>query len=155
MRVDAFPAAGTKVQASDFVVTVGGQSGNAAIAMARLGARTAYAGALGDMSDAIAGQVIAAMQREGIDCGGAVRVAGAVTSVSLIMIDRSGEKIIATRRGGGLTDAVPVDAAGLVARVDAVLLDNRYQIVSPKSSRRSSRLRSGAAFRACWIWTRK
>ena len=126
MRVDAFPAAGTKVQASDFVTTIGGQAGNAAVAVARLGARTFYAGALGDVSDAAASQVIDALMREGIDCNGAVRVAGAMTSVSLIMIDRAGEKIIATRRGGGLSEAVPADAVGLVAQADAVLLDNRY-----------------------------
>ena len=126
MRVEAFPAAGTKVQASDFVITIGGQAGNAAVAVARLGARAFYAGALGDVSDAAASQVIDALMREGIDCSGAVRVAGAMTSVSLIMIDRTGEKIIATRSGGGLREAVPVDAAPLVARCDAVLLDNRY-----------------------------
>lgn len=126
MRVEAFPAAGVKVQASDFITTIGGQAGNAAVAVARLGARTLYAGALGDVSDAVANQVIAALEREAIDCSGAVRVAGAMTSVSLIMIDHTGEKIIATRRGAGLSEAVPRDAAGLVAQVDAVLLDNRY-----------------------------
>jgi sugar/nucleoside kinase (ribokinase family) len=126
MRVDAFPAPGTKAQASDFIVTVGGQSGNAAIAVARLGARTHYAGALGDVNDAIANAVLVALEREGIDCAGAVRVPDAMTSVSLIMIDKAGEKLIASRRGEGLAQAVPHDARALVASVDAVLLDNRY-----------------------------
>ncbi len=126
MRVETFPAAGTKVQASDFITTVGGQAGNAAVAVARLGARTSYAGPLGDEADGVAGQVIATLEREGIDCSGAMRVAGAMTSVSLIMIDHTGEKIIATRRGGGLSEAMPRDAAGLVVQADAVLLDNRY-----------------------------
>ena len=102
MRVDAFSAPGTKAQASDFIITVGGQSGNAAIAVARLGARTHYAGALGDKDDAIANAVLAALEREGIDCSGAVRLPGAMTSVSLIMIDKAGEKMIASRRGEGL-----------------------------------------------------
>jgi sugar/nucleoside kinase (ribokinase family) len=126
MRVEAFPDPGTKVQASDFVITIGGQAGNAAVAMARLGARTVYAGALGDVTDEIAARVVAALEREGIDCRHAVRVAGAMTSVSLILVDQTGEKIIATRRGHGLTEAVPADAAALVADLDAVLLDNRY-----------------------------
>ena len=39
MRVDKFPDAGTKVQASDFIITIGGQAGNAAVAVARLGGR--------------------------------------------------------------------------------------------------------------------
>jgi len=126
MRVDAFPAPGTKVPASDFITTVGGQSGNAAIAVARLGAVTHYAGALGDVADTIADAVLAALEREGIDCSGAVRVPGAVTTVSLIMIDEAGEKMIASRRGGGLSEAMPADAAALVHGMDAVLLDNRY-----------------------------
>ena len=126
MRVDAFPAAGTKVQASDFVITVGGQSGNAAIALARLGARTSYAGPLGDKSDAIANGVVSSLEREGIDCRFAVRVPGAMSSLSTIMLDPTGEKIIATRRGSGLSEAVPADAAAAVEGLDAVLLDNRY-----------------------------
>ena len=126
MRVEAFPDAGTKVQATDFVVTIGGQSGNAAVAVARLGARTVYAGALGDVTDEIAARVIAALEREGIDCRHAVRVAGAMSSVSLILVDHAGEKMIATRRGHGLTEAVPADPEALVADLDAVLLDNRY-----------------------------
>ena len=126
MRVDAFPVAGTKVQASDFVITVGGQSGNAAIALARLGARTSYAGPLGDVSDAIANGVVSNLEREGIDCRFAVRVPGAMSSLSTIMLDLTGEKMIATRRGSGLTEAVPADAAAAVQGLDAVLLDNRY-----------------------------
>ncbi len=126
MRVDAFPAPGTKVQASDFVITVGGQSGNAAIAVARLGARTRYAGALGDVNDAIANAVLVALEREDIECSGAVRVPSAITSVSLIMIDKTGEKMIASRRGEGLMQAKPANARELVSGVDAVLLDNRY-----------------------------
>jgi hypothetical protein len=46
MRVETFPQAGTKVQASDVVTTTGGQSGNAAIALAHLGANVRYAGPL-------------------------------------------------------------------------------------------------------------
>ena len=49
---------------------------NAAIAVARLGGRARYAGPLGDASDNVSNQLIAAMQREGIDTAGVVRVAG-------------------------------------------------------------------------------
>ena len=48
MRVEQFPKPGEKVQASDFIITSGGQAGNAAVAMARLGAEVTYIGALGD-----------------------------------------------------------------------------------------------------------
>ena len=126
MRVAAFPAPGTKVQASDYVTTTGGQSGNAAIALARLGAQVRYAGPLGGEDDDVAAGVVAALMREGIDCSQAIRVAGGKSSVSLIMLDANGEKVIATRRGTRLSGVAPRDAAALVAGCDAVLLDNRY-----------------------------
>lgn len=53
-------------------------------------------------------------------------VKGAMSSVSLILLDASGEKTIATRRGEGLTSAVPANAEKTVEGTDAVLLDNRY-----------------------------
>jgi sugar/nucleoside kinase (ribokinase family) len=126
MRVDRFPAAGTKVVASDFLVTIGGQSGNAAVAVARLGAAVSYAGPLGGHDDEIANWVVKTLEGEEIDCSQAVRVAGGISSVSVIMVDAAGEKMIATRRGQGLGEIVPADAAQTVADVDAVLFDNRY-----------------------------
>ncbi len=126
-RVEQFPKPGGKVQASEFLITSGGQSGNAAVAIARLGADTRYAGALGDTDDKTANEIVAALEREGIDCSGAVRVPGARSSVSTIMLDAEGEKMIATRRDSGLSDAGPADADALVRDVDAVLIDNRYE----------------------------
>lgn len=132
MRVDKFPDAGTKVQASDFLVTSGGQAGNAAVAIARLGGAVSYAGPLGASDDEFAGRVVESLKRESIDCSGVVRVPGAISSVSLILLDAVGEKMIATRRDRGLSEIAPEHAERLVASVDAVLLDNRYpQFVTP------------------------
>ncbi len=55
-----------------------------------------------------------------------VRPQGASCSVSLILIDAAGEKSIATRRGGGLSQALPANADALVADADVVLVDNRF-----------------------------
>jgi sulfofructose kinase len=126
MHVDKFPHAGSKVQASEFLITIGGQGGNAAVGAARLGAKVSYAGPLGDENDEIANWIVRTLEGEGIDCRHATRVAGAISSVSSIMIDAAGEKMIATRRGRKLTESVPIDASQVVAEVDAVLLDNRY-----------------------------
>ncbi len=130
MRVEKFPAAGEKVQASDFLITNGGQAGNAAVAVARLGAVTSYIGALGDLDDDVANTIIKAFAGENIDVSGAIRVPGARSSVSLILLDASGEKMIATRRNQGLSEAVPKDPKRAVASLDAVLLDNRYGNIS-------------------------
>lgn len=126
MRVQQFPAPGEKVSASDFIVTGGGCAANAAVAIARLKGRTAFAGPLGDMNDTVSGRIVADLEAEGIDCGGVVRVEGATASVSLILLDAAGEKTIATRRGKGLNDALPADADKLVADADVVLVDNRF-----------------------------
>lgn len=126
MRVDKFPDAGSKVQASEFLITSGGQSGNAAVAIARLGGRVTYAGPLGGKDDEVAQRIVNHLVEEKIDCSGAVRVPGAISSVSLILIDAAGEKMIATRRDQGLSSVAPTDAAKAVTDIDAVLLDNRY-----------------------------
>ncbi len=126
MRVKAFPAPGTKVDASDFIITGGGCAANAAVTAARLGARVQFSGPLGDAADATSNRIIADLTAEGIDCAGAVRVAGGTASVSLILLDALGEKTIATRRGSKLNGALPADPAKLVESVDAVLVDNRF-----------------------------
>ena len=46
MRVQNFPAPGTKVAASEFIVTGGGCAANAAVTIARLDGRVAFAGPL-------------------------------------------------------------------------------------------------------------
>ncbi len=126
MRVRAFPAPGTKVSASDFIITGGGCAANAALAVARLGGRAVFAGPLGGEDDAVSQWIVADLSAEGVDCRGAVRVEGGTASVSLILLDAEGEKSIATRRGTGLARAQPGDADALVAGVDAVLVDNRF-----------------------------
>jgi sulfofructose kinase len=126
MRVENFPAPGTKVAASEFIVTGGGCAANAAVAIARLGGRVAFAGPLGGDNDDVSNRIVTDLTAEGIDCSGAVRIDGGTASVSLILIDAQGEKSIATRRGVKLGNALPGDADRLVADVDAVLVDNRF-----------------------------
>lgn len=130
MRVEKFPEPGGKVSATDFIVTSGGQAGNAAVAMARLGARVTYIGAVGDEHDDVANSILRAFAKENIDISKAIRVPGARSAASLIMLDAQGEKMIATLRPQGLHAAVPDDPAGTVAQADAVMLDNRYSNIS-------------------------
>ena len=126
MRVKNFPAPGTKVHASDFIITGGGCAANASVTCARLGARVQFAGPLGGSDDEVSNRVIADLIAEGIDCSGVVRVAGGSASVSLILLDALGEKTIATRRGVKLGGVLPEDAAKLVESADALLIDNRF-----------------------------
>jgi sulfofructose kinase len=132
MRVQDFPAPGAKVSASDFIITGGGCAANAAVAVARLGGRAAFAGPLGGDDDQVSGRIISDLNAEGVDVSGALRIDGATASVSLILLDAEGEKSIATRRGARLGDARPADPGKLVADVDAVVVDNRFpKFVTP------------------------
>ena len=126
MRVERFPAPGEKASASEFMIIGGGCAANAAVAVARLGGRVAFTGPLGGDDDAVSSRIVGNLESEGIDCTGVARAPNASASVSLILIDSSGEKSIATRRGKGLSDARPANPARLVADADAVLADNRF-----------------------------
>ena len=126
MRVENFPAPGSKVAASEFIITGGGCAANAAVAIARLGGRAAFAGPLGGADDHVSSHILTDLAKEGIDCNGVARMNGGTASVSLILLDATGEKTIATRRGVKLGNVLPVDADKLVADVDAVLIDNRF-----------------------------
>ncbi|HZP75650.1 MAG TPA: PfkB family carbohydrate kinase [Pseudolabrys sp.] len=128
MRVERFPLPGEKVAASEFIVTGGGCAANAAVGIARLGGRVRFAGPLGGPPGAepVSDRIIADLEHEGVDYSGVERVSGGSASVSLILLDASGEKSIATRRGSRLTECAPRDPDTLVADVAAVLIDNRF-----------------------------
>jgi len=126
MRVQDFPAPGTKVAASEFIITGGGCAANAAVTIARLNGHVAFAGPLGGSDDAVSNRILSDLKKEKVDCGGVERVDGGTASVSLILLDATGEKTIATRRGVKLGNTLPKDAAKLVADANAVLVDNRF-----------------------------
>ncbi len=122
-RVARMPPRDSKVEASDYVTVGGGCAANAAVAIARLGGRASFAGPLGD--DDTADRVLANLAREDVACAGCVRLPGARSSVSAILVDSDGARTIATYTDRRLMSVVPADAAALVAGADAVLVDNR------------------------------
>jgi len=126
MRVESFPAPGAKVSASEFIITGGGCAANAALAVARLNGRAAFAGPLGGEADAVSNRILADLKAEDVDCAGVKRVDEGTASVSLILLDAAGEKTIATRRGVGLGSVLPNDPGAVVKDADAVLVDNRF-----------------------------
>jgi sugar/nucleoside kinase (ribokinase family) len=132
MRVESFPMPGGKVPASDFITVGGGCAANAALAIARLGGTVRFSGPLGDTADPVSNEILSGLTKEGVGDGGVVRVSGATASVSLILLDAAGEKMIATLRGNGLNIARPADAAAAVSFVAALMVDNRFpEFVTP------------------------
>lgn len=123
-RVPYVPRGEGKTRAHDFISVAGGGAVNAAIAIARLGGVAQYAGPLGD--DPLGDRIIAALAAEGIDCSGCVRVDGAGTPVSAVLVDPQGERTIIHHRARALSGAVPACPAELVAAADAVLADDHF-----------------------------
>jgi sulfofructose kinase len=127
-RVDEFPQADGKVQATGFFVVNGGCAANAAVAIARLGGRAALAGPLGgpDGEDGNGDRVLKALHRENVDCTFCQRIDGMATALSAIFMNARGDRTIVTYRDERIATARPKDPQAIVAQADAVLADNRY-----------------------------
>ena len=119
---DRLPAPGETVTGARFSRHHGGKGGNQAVAAARLGAATAFVGAVGD--DPFGEEARAALAVEGIDLA-AVRTLPEPTGVALILVDGRGENLIAVASGsnGLLTpDHVLAAFAVLAPRAGDVVL---------------------------------
>jgi sulfofructose kinase len=127
-RVDEFPKPDGKVRANGYFVVNGGCAANAAVAIARLGSRVALAGPMGGPpgQDDNGDRVLAALNREHIDCTACPRVPGLATALSAIFIDARGDRTIVTYRDERVATVMPADPDALVADFDIVLADNRY-----------------------------
>jgi len=97
VTIDRLPAAGETVTGGTFARHHGGKGGNQAVAAARLGARVAFVGAVGD--DAFGAEARSALVAEGIDCAGLVTLPGTTTGVALILVDARAENEIAVASG--------------------------------------------------------
>lgn len=127
-RVDEFPQADGKVQASGFFLVNGGCAANAAVAIARLGGRAALAGPMGgpEGEDDNGDRVLKALARENVDCSFCQRVEGLATALSAIFMNARGDRTIVTYRDERIASTAPRDSEAIVAGADAVLADNRY-----------------------------
>ena len=124
-RVEAVPERGSKANATHLAEICGGNALNAAIAMARLGGRVAFAGPMGDARETSSGFILERMAAEGIETAHIVRIPGAATPVSAIIIDASGERTLTIYRDPALWTVQLPDAEELLADCQAVLVESR------------------------------
>jgi sugar/nucleoside kinase (ribokinase family) len=91
--VERMPRAGESLDAWRFLLSPGGQVASAVLGCARLGLRTAYAGAVGD--DPAADVILRPLAEAGVDLGGVQTVAGATSRSAVILVERSsGERSV-------------------------------------------------------------
>lgn len=124
-RVEAVPERGSKANASHLAEICGGNALNAAIAMARLGGRVAFAGPMGDARETSSSFILDRMAAEGIDIRHIVRMPDAATPVSAIIIDATGERTLTIFRDPALWTVKLSDADELLADCQAVLVESR------------------------------
>src|SRR5262249_39103159 len=96
VRCGHLPTPGQTVFGTDFFPAAGGKGANQAVAAARLGARVAMAGAVGD--DQFGRDLVAGLRREGIDTD-AVRSVAQLTGTALITVDAAGANTIVVISG--------------------------------------------------------
>ncbi len=133
------PLPGETVTGGRFARHHGGKGGNQAVAAARLGARTAFVGAIGD--DAFGKEARAALAAEGIDLRELVTLEHEATGVALILVDARGENCIAVAGGanGAVTPTLVRDALENLAPQPGDVLLVGHEIPT-ESSREALRL---------------
>lgn len=83
---------GEKILVEDVIETCGGGASNTSVGLARLGCQALFEGAIG--SDQWGEKLMANLRNEGVDARYAVVVNGEVTSFSIILSERGGERVI-------------------------------------------------------------
>jgi ribokinase len=137
---DRLPGPGETVTGARFSRHHGGKGGNQAVAAARLGAPTAFIGAVGD--DPFGEEARAALAPEGIDLA-ALRTLPGPTGVALILVDGHGENLIAVASGANalLTadHVLGAFAAVLPTAGDVVLVGHEIPTATVKAALRAAR----------------
>jgi len=97
-RAPRLPVPGETLLGRSFATLPGGKGANQAVAAARLGARTAMIGCVGD--DAFGRELRAGLERDEVDCNGVGVAPGLSSGVALIVVDDAGRNGIVVVAGG-------------------------------------------------------
>ncbi|MFL5686801.1 MAG: ribokinase [Chloroflexota bacterium] len=139
-HAERLPAPGETLTGATFSEHDGGKGANQAVAAARLGATTAFVGAVG--RDAYGLRARAALDREGIDLTG-LRTLDGPTGVALILVDARGENMISVASGANaaLTAADVTEALEALAPEvgDVVLVGHEIPTLAAKHALRLGR----------------
>ncbi len=122
--VHELPATASKHRAHGFRSVGGGPAATAAVAIARLGGSAMLCARTGD--DDIGGIIVSELERYGVDCTLVRRLAGCSSSLSAVLVDDAGERLIVNYLDGAMEPDAAWLPARLPARIDAVLVDTRW-----------------------------
>ncbi|YCH20280.1 ribokinase [Pseudomonas sp. D1-3] len=121
VRTPRFPVGGETLSGHGFATAAGGKGANQAVAAARLGAKVAMVGCVGD--DANGAELRAGLLAEGIDCSAVATVPGVATGIATILVDDAGQNAIVIAAGGNgeMTAERLADHDGLLEKADIVI----------------------------------
>jgi sulfofructose kinase len=118
------PRAAKKHRAADFTIVGGGCAANAAVAVVRLGGRASLATRLG--ADKLGDDIVADLEAEGVDCAYAGRFEGRRSSLSAVMVDAHGDRMIVNYRDPKLPEGADWLPDPTSLGLGAVLADTRW-----------------------------
>jgi sulfofructose kinase len=124
LKVPVIPPPPAKVLAEACLETAGGTASNGARAIARLGGRVEYWGRVGD--DAVGRRIITGLKQAGIGVRQIRRVSGGRSTISTILVQADGERLVVPYYDGALApdpDWLPVTT---LARFALALVDTRW-----------------------------
>lgn len=122
--LSSIPDEATKVQARDFHQISAGMAASAAAAIVRLGGQASFCGRVGDD---LGGQFFREdMARAGVDVSPVLIQAGRTTTISSIMIDTRGERLVCSFQDPEMTRDPSALDAEFIAQFGTVLVDVRW-----------------------------
>lgn len=124
LTVDELPTGDGKYLAHTLDDSGGGVAANAAVAVARLGGRSTLASAVGD--DDTGRRIVADLDRSGVGTDRVARIPGTRSSVSVVLVDRAGARIVVNHTDADLFDRTEPGPAAEIDGADAVLVDCRW-----------------------------
>lgn len=122
--VPVLPSRAEKYLASSFTSVGGGPAATAAVAIARLGGHAALAARLGD--DTIAGLIEGELAGHGVDCRALRRFPGCSSSLSAVLVDAAGERLIVNHLDRAMPDSAEWLPDPVALGAAAVLADTRW-----------------------------
>lgn len=118
--LERFPKVGETLMGQTFTTALGGKGSNQAVAAARLGAKVAMIGVVGD--DANGDTALKTLKQEGVDVSGIVVKAGMSTGIAAITVAESDNHIIVVPGANFALSTQDIDAhEALFEQADAVL----------------------------------
>jgi sulfofructose kinase len=124
-----------KYRATDFTIVGGGCAASAAVTVARLGGRASLITRLG--ADKLGDDIVAELEAEGVDCAHAARFEGCRSSLSAVMVDAAGDRLIVNYRDPKLPEEAEWLPDPLERGVDVVLADTRWPAGAAAMMRRA------------------